>query len=198
MSAGPDQDAFSTIENQRRRGPSASACFRQNSISVLRLKMRNRRRLARSRAGSKRLGPLSGQNNASRCSPKRWQKSVRSASGQRTRFQLRRPSEREVGVCCKPLLGSGAQRAASPLGDSLLSGRSFLFRYGQELLRRLLGRSAQKLCPLPQLGRVAVELLATHPTEVGKSLPRKRRARHVKTFSAGRGSGTRRRHSCPE
>jgi hypothetical protein len=27
-------------------------------------------------------------------------------SGQRTRFQLRRPSEREGGVCCKPELAS--------------------------------------------------------------------------------------------
>ena len=31
---------------------------------------------------------------------------TRSRSAQRTRFQLRRPSEREGGVCCKPELGS--------------------------------------------------------------------------------------------
>jgi hypothetical protein len=33
---------------------------------------------------------------------------------QRTRFQLRRPSERKGGVCCKPELGGGRQRFAGP------------------------------------------------------------------------------------
>src|SRR6478609_3048415 len=37
-----------------------------------------------------------------------------SKSAQRTRFQLRQPSEREGGVCCKPELG-GARSAGSSL-----------------------------------------------------------------------------------
>jgi hypothetical protein len=33
---------------------------------------------------------------------------------QRTRFQLRRPSERESGVCCKPLLGGSSPTGGGP------------------------------------------------------------------------------------
>jgi hypothetical protein len=44
------------MENQRRRGCSASGCFFQNSTSVFRLKMRNFVTVARSHCGSKRAG----------------------------------------------------------------------------------------------------------------------------------------------
>lgn len=53
--AGLVQAAFSTIENQSRRGCSASGCFLQNSTSVFRLKIRNSATLARSQFGSTRF-----------------------------------------------------------------------------------------------------------------------------------------------
>lgn len=56
-SDGPNQAARSTIENQRRRGCSASGCFFQNSISVCLLKILNHATLPRSHSGSKAAAP---------------------------------------------------------------------------------------------------------------------------------------------
>src|SRR5688572_21361172 len=78
-SAGPDHAARSTIENQRRRGCSASGCFLQNSTSVF-------------------LAP-----EERRVSPHVLVIGVaHRLSAQRIRFQLREPERREGLVSCKP------------------------------------------------------------------------------------------------
>jgi hypothetical protein len=50
-------------------------------------------------------------------------------SVQRTRFQLRRPSVREGGVCCKPELG-GSRKATGAVGGLANSGRGAHRRRG--------------------------------------------------------------------
>lgn len=95
------------IRNGKREHPTSSSSQNERTTHASCLVQRLcRRRKLRGRAcrlvTTAMLAMLSG-------SGERYARVTPTASAQRTRFQLRRPSEREGGVCCKPELGSARQ-----------------------------------------------------------------------------------------